>query len=113
MARVSLTVQTVVPAGLAPSLTAPTADGDVFDAGRVVLFVQNDSEDDITVTVPTPVTVRGLPVGDAGGTVPAGAFQLFGPFPKSTYGQLSGADLARVHADYSAVADVTRGLLAI
>lgn len=113
MARVALTAQTVTPSGLTVSLTTPTADGDVFDAGRVVLYVQNDGEDSVTVTVPTPATVRGLAVDDAGGTVAAGAFRLFGPFPKSTYGQTSGADTARVHVDYSEVTDVTRGLIAL
>lgn len=114
MARADLTAQQVTTAGLNPSFAAAVADGDVFDAGRVALWVENGSASTVTITIPTPTTVNGLAVAEAGGTVPAGGFRLFGPFPRSVFGQPVGdADAGRVHVDYSAVTDVTRALITI
>jgi hypothetical protein len=114
MARADLTAQQVTTAGLNPSFVAAVADGDVFDAGRVALWVENGSASTVTITIPTPTTVSGLAVAEAGGTVPAGGFRLFGPFPRSVFGQPVGdADAGRVHVNYSAVTDVTRALITI
>lgn len=114
MARADISAQQVVVGGLNPSFSAAVADGDVFDAGRVALWVENGSGSPITVTIPTPATVSGLAVAEAGGSVPAGGFRLFGPFPRSVFGQPVGdADAGRVHVDYSAVTDVTRALITI
>lgn len=115
MARVLITAQVSSPDGLAPALTAPTADGDKFDAGRVLLYVDNTAGDEeVDVTVTTPATFAGRAVADAGGTVAAGAFELFGPFPRALFARPdSGSDAGLVYVDYSAVTDVVRGLISV
>lgn len=114
MARAALTPQAVVPGGLAVNLTGATADGDSFAAGRVMLYVLNGDDQPIVVTAVTPVTVQSLAVQDAGGSVPAGSFRLFGPFPRSVYGQPYGeADEGKVYVNYSSVDSVTRALISI
>lgn len=112
MARVEITAQDVTVAGLAPTLTAPTADGDRFDAGRVMLYVANGDDTNMTVTAVTPGTVVGLSITDAAVLVPAGQFRLIGPFPRHAFGRSMGQDNAgQVYVDYSAVDSVTRGLI--
>lgn len=112
MARVPLTPQQVTTAGLNPTLTTPTPDGDVFSAGRVALWVANGDDEPIVVTAITPSTTGGQAIADAGGTVPAGQMRLFGPFPRYLYGQPFGAtDEGRVYVNYSAINSVTRGLI--
>lgn len=114
MARASLTAQAASVSGLTPALTAVTADGDVFDAGRVLLYVLNEGDDDLDVTIPTPFTAAGQAVADVEGTVVAGAFKLFGPFPRSAFGQAYGTtDAGRVYVDYSTTTDVARGLISV
>jgi hypothetical protein len=112
MARAELTPQQVTVAGLNPSFAAAVEDGDVFDPGAVLLWVENASASPVTVTVPTPLTVGGLAVAEAGGSVPAGEFRLFGPFPRSVFGQAVGeTDEGKVYVDYSDVTSVTRALI--
>lgn len=115
MARTSVTAQTITTGGVAPSLTAPTGEGDTFTAGRVLLYVKNADDDTaVTVTIPTPATVGGLAITDAGGSVPFGTFKLFGPFPRSLFGQPEGdADAGKVHVDYSTTTGITRALITI
>lgn len=112
MARTSLTPQQATTAGLNPNLTAPTPDGDVFDAGRVLLWVANGDDQPVTVTAVTPTTTGGQAVADAGGSVPAGQLRLFGPFPRYLFGQPFGAaDEGRIYVNYSSIDSVTRGLI--
>jgi hypothetical protein len=113
MARVSVTTQTAVGYKLAPALTAPTVDGDVIDVGKVRLWVMNGSGGSINVTVQTPATVRGLDVSELVVAVAAGQTALLGPFPKDVFGRTSGADQGRAYVDYSAVASVTRAVVAL
>lgn len=107
MARESLTTQQVTRDGLVPTLTAPPADGDVIDAGRVALMVTNNGAAAHTVTVQSPVTVDGLAVEELTVSVAAGETRLIGPFPARTFGQPSdSADHGRVYVDYDAGSDV-------
>ncbi|MCF7548901.1 hypothetical protein [Pseudonocardia sp. WMMC193] len=111
MARTSVTTQVVTRAGLAPSFTAPVADGDIIDPGRVVLHVKTAGSP-VTVTVVTPSTQSGLAVEDLTVTVPASSEREIGPFPKSTFAQPSDAAVGptRVLVDYSTVTGVTRAV---
>lgn len=111
MARVDVTTQKIVGTGLAPNMTAPTADGDVIDSGAVAVMVTNGSAGSINVTVQTPATQAGLAVAEQIVAVAGSATKLIGPFPKGTYGQPSGDDEGRVYVDYSAQASVTRAVV--
>jgi hypothetical protein len=114
MARTNVTTQKVVKTGLAPVLTAPTADGDVIDCGRVILRVDNNGAAAVTVTVQTPVQVRGLAVAELIVSVPAGGTRYIGPLEPSLFGQPSGSpDAGRAYVDYSSVTDVARGVLGL
>jgi hypothetical protein len=116
--RIDVTTQPLnpegIPTGTAVTLTAPTADGDVVDAGRVWVRVTNSSEATVTVTVLATQTVQGLAVANLTAAVAAGATEDVGPLPVSVFGQPAGAnasggdDQGRVYINYSAVASVTR-----
>ena len=113
MARTSVTTVAPSLAGTVATPTAPVADGDIVDAGNVRLLVSAGATP-TTVTIPTPATVDGLSVGDAGGTVGANTSRVFGPFPARLFAQPSDAVVGagRVLVDYSSVATVTRTVLA-
>jgi hypothetical protein len=115
MARVSVTTEQIVHAGVLSTLTAPTVDGDVIDCGRVFLEVDNGSGAAVTVTVRSTASTDGLDVEDLAVSVAAGATKKIGPFNVSTFGRSStdGADQGRAYVDYSAVASVTRGVFGL
>ena len=118
MARASQATQQPVDYKLTPVLTEPTVDGDVIDAGAVKLMVTNGSLASVNVTVQATAAVRGLDVEDLVVPVAAGQTALIGPFPKTVFGQPSGAvesgsdDQGRVYVNYSAQADVDRAVIA-
>lgn len=109
--RISVTSQPLNPngvsAGTTPNLTAPTADGDVVDAGRVWVLVSNTDSVTWTVTVDATKTVDGLAVSDLVATVAAGKVATVGPFPVEVFGQPAGAnasggdDRGRVYVNYT------------
>lgn len=108
MARTALTVQQIVPAGLAPTYTPANVDGNSVPGrhtGRFV-HVKNGSGASVTVTVPTPGTVDGNAIADRAVAIDAGADEFIGPFGP-VYQQSDGS----VHLDYSAVASVTVAVL--
>jgi hypothetical protein len=116
MARVSLTPQKVVPAGLQPTMTAPNADGDIIPAdGRSVLVVTNAAGAPINVTAQTPRQVDGLDVSELIVAVANGAVcKLIGPFSAATFGRPDGgADADMVYVNYSSQASITRGLISL
>lgn len=97
-----------VPGGLALDFSqAVTVDGDVIDAGKVMLVINNTDSVTWTVTVPATETVQGLPVQSLTVTVAAGKVEPIGPFPKSLFGQPAGAnasggnDQGRVYVNYT------------
>lgn len=72
--------------GTDPGYESCNGDGDDFvNTGSEVLLVLNQDEVSRNVTIITPGTVDGLPVGDRVVAVPAGAHRLIGPFPKQFY----------------------------
>lgn len=101
--RVSVATQKITRAGLNPSMTAPTADGDVIDYGNVILAINNTSGATLTVTVQTPGTVDGLPIGELTVSIPTAGIREIGPFPRSTFAQPSDAAVGanRVLVDYT------------
>lgn len=114
MARISVTTQAITRAGLAPVLTAPNADGDVIDVGRVAIYVNNASGGSINVTVQTPVTVDGLTVEDPVIAVAAGTVKLIGPLPARLFARpAGGADAGRAYVNYSAQASVSRAVVSL
>jgi hypothetical protein len=113
MARVSQTTQTATAYKLAPTLTEPTADGDIVDCGKVHLFVTNGSGGSINVTVLATATVEGLDVADLVVAVAAGQTALIGPLPKTVFGQTGDTDKGRAYVNYSAQTDVDRAVIAL
>jgi len=110
MARASVTTQTITRAGLSAALTGPPADGDIIDAGPVILEVANGSGGAITVTVLPSFEAAGLELEPLEVSVPASGTREIGPFPPAIFAQLPDAEVGpgRVLVDYSAVASVTR-----
>lgn len=105
----TLTVQTPGEDG-GMTTTAADAGGDVFPNGGsdVYLYVENGGGGSITVTVTaqkTSTTKDGFgPVtkADGGGSVGAGAFDIFGPYPSTAFNNASG----QVAVTYSGVTSV-------
>lgn len=119
MPKLSQTTQKITRAGLNPNYTAPNGtagtDGDIIDAGAVMLHVKNANTSQCTVTVETPGTVDGLAIADLTVVVPATSERLIGPFPRGTFAQPSDATVGpgRVLVAYSNVTQVTRAVLAV
>lgn len=83
----------------AADVAAETTDGNSFAwAPNRVFHVLNGDDASITVTIPTPGTVgaAALAIGDASGTVAAGARKQFGPFGRE-FVQSTGL----VHVDFA------------
>lgn len=112
MARSTPATQVITRDGLNVNMTAPSADGDIIDAGNVELVINNGSGGPITVTMQTSYTYEGLSLEDDVATVAAGGTRSFGPFPPSLFAQTSDAVVGagKVLIDYSAVASVTRAV---
>lgn len=115
MARSNVATQKITRAGLNPNLTAVTADGDVIDAGNVVLQVRNDGTAACAVTIVSAATVDGLPVEDLVVSVPAGQTREYGPFPARTFQQPPAAAVGagRVLVNYAPIASVFRAVKAL
>jgi hypothetical protein len=123
MARASQTTQPMVLPGLAPTLTAPSVDGDIVDVGRVFVMVKNAGAAAATVTVETPELVDGdLAVADRAVSIAAGATALI-PITSAHYKQTttsadSPADVNRAYVTYAVgggdtLSDITRGVISL
>ncbi len=112
MPRSTPATQAATVVGLNPvAFTAPDALGDVVDPGSILL-VQNDSAGVVTVTVQTPGNVEGLALAENAVAVAAGAMCAI-TLDSRTYKRPNGAaDAGKVYVDYSAVASVTRAVIA-
>jgi hypothetical protein len=111
MARAPQTTQVATNYKLAPTLTQPTADGDIVDTGDVRVWVHNGSGGSINVTVTATATVEGLAVGNLVVAVAAGTDALIGPIPKTAFGQKTGDHKGRAFVDYSSQTSVTRAVV--
>lgn len=114
MARLSVTTVKASLSGELAAATAPNADGDIIDAGPVILVVTAGAAP-VTVTIQTTATDTGLDVEDAGGAVAASATRIFGPFPARLFAQASDAAVGpnRVLVDYGGLVDLTRRVVAL
>lgn len=95
-------------AGADPGFVAAAGGGDSFpNTGAELLIVDNGSGGSITVTIEGPgednFGVTHATAFDAGGSVPAGAVRVFGPFRTKRFNDANG----RVQVAYSAVTSVT------
>lgn len=111
MARVAHNTQDIPFAGLAVAMTAPTADGDIVDAGSVMLVVNNGAGASMNVTILNPSTQEGLAVGNRVVAVAAGTTKHI-PITrqfKQPADAVVGPNQALV--DYSSVASVTRAVI--
>lgn len=111
MARTDLSAATPVSqAGVVnPTFDAANVDGNmIINDGKVWLEVRNDDVSSKTVTIVTGAVEQGdLAIGDRTMVVPASQVGYIGPFPQTPYNQVSGADVGKIHIDYSAVTSVT------
>jgi hypothetical protein len=102
-----LTVQTVPTSGSVPTFASASAGGDQAPIDKsYFLVVRNGGASPITATVVTPGTFKGLPIGDAALTVPAGG-SGFLPLDAIYRDPVTG----RANVTYSAVTSVTVGVL--
>lgn len=94
MAEVTLTVQRVLPTGVAGTYTGSLSASNTYlvrNSGRVILDFRKAAAVDCVVTVQTPATVGGLAVAEQAITVPASTGQRFiGPFPPRIYNDGNG-----------------------
>lgn len=112
MARVDVTTVVVDALGTDPAMSAPTADGDVIDAGRVMLVVENVGTSSHTVTLQTPLQVGGLDVAQNTVDVPAGEIRCIGGLQDRIYGRSSSSpDAGRVYVDYDSPANFMRAVV--
>jgi hypothetical protein len=116
MAYTQINANTPTLTGVAHVLTAPpgagAGNGDALPIGSTLL-VNNGSGSSITVTLQVPRTYLGYALTAPTVTVPAGQALLIGPIPADPFGVTSGADVGRVHVDYSSITSVTRAVLNI
>jgi hypothetical protein len=100
----TLTVTSIVEAGVAPTLTAAAALGDDFVwAENVFVYIINGDASSHTVTIASNATASpGLAVTDLAVAVPAGESRLIGPID-SAYKASDG----KVSMTYDAVTSVT------
>jgi hypothetical protein len=104
-----LVAQPIPVSGVVPTFPSATAGGDQAPIGsRNLLLVRNGGASPITATVVTPGTVKGLPIGDAALTVPAGGSALL-PLDSIYRDPVTG----RAAITYSAVTSVTVGVIQV
>lgn len=107
--RTDVTTQLVTPAGLAATMSGPTVDGDIVDAGNGTwLTVTNGSGSPINVTIQNPQTYEGLDVADRVVSVAAGATKDIPVTPMFKQPTDASVGPGRALVDYSAVTSVTR-----
>ncbi len=91
---------------LTPTFVAAAGGGDtVVNDGRIMLYIKNGDASPITVTITTPVSLRGgIAVDDPVTTVPATDEEIIGPFDPTLFNAADGTGVAIA---YSAVTSVT------
>ena len=101
----TLSVATIIRAGIVPAYTSCSAGGDKFtNDGKTFVHLRNTTSNATrTVTFVTPKTISGLGVADHAVTMSAASERIVGPFPKDTFNSTSGF----VAMTYSAVTNLT------
>ncbi len=104
----TLTVQSIVRAGLETTYAACDAGGDEFaNSGDEFIHIKNDAVAEQILTIETAATVDGLAVADRTVAIPASEERMIGPFPTSAYND--GDDL--VQLTYDAVVTLTIAII--
>lgn len=107
MARVSLARQQLSDTGLLPAYSPAAAEGhSVENNGKVILHVQNNSQEAVTVTVLSGYVRNGLRLDNRRVDVGAGGSVFIGPLDTGIYNQTDGG-AGQVYVDYSAAEGVT------
>ena len=77
----NLSIQQISQTGLAPTMQAASAAGDVYSpSSQTILVIKNGDTVAHTVTIQVTATAYGEPVPNVAVTVPAGATVLGGPY---------------------------------
>ena len=106
----TLSVQTIVLGGTAPSYAAAGAGGDEFvNSGREFLHIKNGGVGSIDVTINSQRPCDQGYDHDVVVAVGAGAEKMIGPFPKSRFDDANG----KVQITYSGVSSVTVAVLQV
>jgi len=86
--------------GLVPvfSLAHPDGHSAENSGGRLVLYVRNNGEEDLILTIRSGYAVNGLKLEDRRVTVPGGGGQFIGPLQAELYNQ---PGTSEVWIDYS------------
>lgn len=106
MARVTLTVQEVSLTGLELATQVAEADGNAIpaaEAAETILYVNNGSGADITVTLDATGYAYGIALPDQTVVVTAGEARYIAGLKPAAFAQSTGL----VHINYSAVTSVT------
>lgn len=103
------TVQTAVQTGVVPTQNAVAASDKFNNDGKTVLWVENGSGGELTVTLTTAATVGGVAIADPTVTIANGAKKVIGPFATSIYNDSNG----QVTVAYSATTSVTAAVIRI
>jgi hypothetical protein len=102
----TFTAEAISETGLNATYNVAAAGGDKVLAGaNTFLHVKNGSGGAITVTITTPVTVKGLAVTDPVTSIPAGEDRFIGPLDPDLYADVSDSSL--VSFAYSSETSVT------
>lgn len=112
MTRTANSVQVAGRLGVTPTYNAGTAaaDGNSFpNDGKTIIEVRNTGGE-TTLTIQTPVTVRGLAVAERTVVIPATTgVKVIGPFPPDIYNQTDG----KVYLDWSQVTGITFSVISV
>lgn len=103
------TVQSVTRDGVTPTENAVAASDQFANDGHTILWVDNGSGGELTVTIVTPNTVDGEAIADKTVTVADGFKSAIGPFPRSIYNDSDG----NVTVQFSSTTSVTAAALSI
>ena len=118
MARALLSVQSVLPGGMWPTLTPAVATGHMFPNSErgergIFLLVRNDHTAPVTITIPSTFTRDGLVLANRTVSVPNATDRLIGPILAENHNQLAGADIGMTYIDYSLITAISVAVLRV
>ena len=97
-------------AGANLAFTAADVAGDTFvNDGNVVLLMRKSGVGDLTVTLATPATPKGLVIAPLVIVAGASSLTVLGPFPPAVFNNASG----QVSMTYSGVTNLTFGVIGV
>jgi hypothetical protein len=106
--RTSLARQQLSDGGITVARSPASKEGhSVENDGKIILHVENNGSEKVSVTIKTAYVRAGLKLSDRVIEVQAGSDAFVGPFPVDIYNQ----DDGRVHIDYSQTEGVEVSIL--